>query len=312
MKIDIIIPNFNGSRLIKRNLPDVLKAVKNYQHVAITIVDDCSEESDKRHLREVIDTINFSSKIPVQLLEHEKNLGFSSTVNTGVDSSKADVVVLLNSDVSPTIDFLDDALSKIEQDDVFGVGCLEKSIEKGGVVLRGSGKGMWARGFLLHKEGDVTSEKTFWVSGGSAVLKRELYQKIGGMDRLYNPFYWEDIDLSYRAQKSGYKILFSNKSIVEHRHDEGAIKSNFKSEEIKKIAYRNQFIFVWKNITDTSLLVNHFFWLPIHLGSALIHGNTSFINAFFVAISMLPDIIVERKKQKKLYKFSDKKILESQ
>ena len=58
--------------------------------------------------------------------------------------------------------------------------------------------------------------------------------KLGGFDGLYDPFYWEDIDLSYRAQKSGYKVIFEPKSIVTHEHEKGTVKEMF---EIKRMMF---------------------------------------------------------------------------
>ena len=80
-----------------------------------------------------------------------------------------------------------------------------------------------------------------------------------------NPFYWEDIDLSYRAQKAGFIVLFEKESIVTHRHEEGAIKRYHTSKKVRVITYRNQFIFAWTNMSDLPLILSHFLWLPYHL-----------------------------------------------
>lgn len=310
MKIDIVIPNYNGSHLIKKNIPHVLKALKDFKDSSIIIVDDCSTEEDKRQLRLAIDSFNFSSKTPITLIEHKKNMGFSSAVNTGVKASRADLVVLLNSDVMPKEDFLLSPLEKFKNTpDLFAVGCMEESIEGDKTVLRGNGKGAWKRGLILHSKGDVKEEHTFWVSGGSGVFKRELYEKLGGMDKLYNPFYWEDIDLSYRAQKSGFTILFDNKSVIEHRHNEGAIKTHFKKNKINTTAYRNQFTFIWKNITEPTFLVSHSLWLPYHVLSAIARRDSAFLKGFIYAVLRLPDIISQRNAQKSLYKLSDREVL---
>lgn len=311
MRIDIIIPNYNGSHLIKKNIPHVLRSLKDFRQASIIVVDDGSRDEDKKHLREAIDSFNFSSKIPITLIEHKKNMGFSSAVNTGVKTSRAELVVLLNSDVMPKEDFLYSPIEKFKNTpNLFAIGCMEESIEGEKIVLRGNGIGAWKRGFVMHSKGNTENSHTFWVSGGSGVFKREIYEKLSGMDTLYNPFYWEDIDLSYRAQKSGYLILFDNKSIIEHRHNEGAIKTHFKSHRINTIAYRNQFIFIWKNITDVPFLVSHFLWLPYHVVRALVRGDVPFLKGLIFAAGRLPDIIKHRKKQIEFYKISDRQVLD--
>ncbi|MDO8269616.1 MAG: glycosyltransferase [Candidatus Levybacteria bacterium] len=308
MRVDIVIPNFNGSHLIEKNLPSVLTAIDEYQGKVI-IIDDGSEISDKQNLRKIVKEQN-EGKIILQ--EHVHNKGFSSAVNTGVRLSNADFVVLLNSDVVPRSDFLKDPLRRLGRDEnLFAVGCMDESIEDDKKVYRGRGIARWSKGMLHHARGEVNSEDTFWVSGGSSVFRRSLYLKLDGMDEIYNPFYWEDIDLSYRAQKSGYTIIFDSKSIVTHYHEKGAIKTNFTSSQITTTAYRNQFIFIWKNITTLRLMLSHIFYLPINILLALKGGDTNMINGLFLAMALLPAIIDKRKKQRELYKISDLEVIKN-
>lgn len=289
MKISIIIPNYNGEELLKRNLPKVLVAVGDAE---IIVVDDASTDNSLNTLD------SFGSKL--KIIRNEKNSGFSSTVNRGVKAAKGDIVILLNTDVSPNKDFLKPLLSHFTDHNVFAVGCMDESIEKNKKTLRGRGIGFWKRGFLIHARGEVDKTDTLWVSGGSGAFRKSIWEKLKGFNSLYDPFYWEDIDLSYRAVKSGYKILFEPKSIVIHEHEKGAIKKKFSSLQIKSIAYRNQFIFVWKNATDLDLQLSHLFWLPYYFIKALIGRDLSFFKGFFSAFVLLPKIIK--------YSFEDQKL----
>ena len=311
MTIDVVIPNYNGSSLIKKNLPQVLAQVKKYK-ANIIISDDRSKFDDFEELSRFIKELQDKGE-KVILQRNEKNLGFSSSVNNGVAASKADFIVLLNTDVYPERDFLDAALADLLQDEnLFGVGFMDKSIEGDKTVLRGRGLASWQKGFLLHKRGEVDKPDTFWVSGGSSIIRRQLFVKLGGLDILYDPFYWEDIDLSYRAKKSGYKLKFESKSIVEHRHEEGAIKKYYGSSNVKTIAYRNQFIFVWKNITAPSLILSHLVWLPYHVVPAFLRLDAPFILGFIYAIVRLPLIINKRYIQAKFYKKRDRDLFNNQ
>lgn len=310
MNVDIIIPNYNGSHLIKKNVPGVLKAFEKYNGKLI-VVDDGSRQEERNALREIIDIFQKDTDI-IKYIEHEKNLGFSSAVNTGVKNSEAKYVVLLNSDVVPSLNFLQSPIERLEHDNtLFAVGCMDESVEGEKKVLRGRGLARWRKGMLEHFRGEVDREDTFWVSGGSAVFRRELYQKFGGMDEIYNPFYWEDIDLSYRAQKAGYRIVFDSASTVVHVHGEGAIKKNFKNDKVTYTAYRNQFIFIWKNITDFRLFFSHFMYLPIHILGAVKRGDINFFKGFFLALKRLPAIINRRQKQKRYYKLSDADVIKN-
>lgn len=295
MKISIIIPNYNGADLLRKNLPKVLAVVGDAE---IIIVDDASTDGSLR----VLDS--FKSKIKV--IKNERNLGFSSAVNKAVKEARGEMLILLNTDVVPEKDFLSPLLSHFSDQNVFAVGCMDKSTENGKIILRGRGIGCWKRGFFVHARGEVDKINTLWVSGGSGAFRRSIWEKLGGFDDLYNPFYWEDIDLSYRALKSGYKILFEPKSTVIHEHEKGAIKKKFSSSYIKKIAYRNQFIFSWKNATDLNLQFTHLFWLPYHFVKALARFDLSFFKGFFSAFVLLPKIIEYSIKERKLFIKKDK------
>lgn len=293
MKISIIVPNFNGSSILTRNLPHVLVAMKQYVgDVQLIIVDDGSSDNSTAVINNFIaDNNNFE----IKFFENKKNLGFSSTVNRGAKESSGEILVLLNSDVEPKPDFLTQLVKDFSEENVFAVGCMDESEEQGKVVQRGRGIGSIRRGFLVHRRGEISKNTTLWAAGGSSAFRRSLWDKLGGMDELYNPFYWDDIDLSYRALKSGYKIIFESKSVVIHRHEEGSIKKNYSQDRVKKIAYRNQFFFVWKNF-DSFNIISHMLWLPYHLSRALVSLNVNLIIGFFMALLKLPEVLKSRSK----------------
>lgn len=278
MKVSIIIPNYNGGELLKKNLPKVIAASINAE---IIVVDDSSLDNSIEILKE------FS----VNVIRNEKNLGFASTVNKGVKEATGEIVVLLNTDVAPERNFIEPLIAHFTDKSVFAVGCMDKSIEGGKVVLRGRGLGKWERGFLVHRRGEVDKTNTLWVSGGSGAFRKSTWEKLGGFNELYNPFYWEDIDISYRAIKSGYKIIFEPKSIVIHEHEKGAIKSKYSEFQIRTIAYRNQIIFVWVNATDSHLLVSHMLWMPYHILKTFIRGDFAFLVGFIKTFVLFPKIV---------------------
>ncbi len=281
MKISFVIPNYNGSHLLSRNLPKVIEEVKGYKEADIIVVDDASTD----------DSLSVLEKCEVKVLRNEKNLGFSSTVNKGVESSDSDIIILLNSDVYPEKGFINNIIKNFDDPNVFGVGAMDKSIENGKTVLRGRGVGQWKRGFLVHKKGEIDRNNTLWVSGGSSAFRKSIWDKLGGLNTIYNPFYWEDIDLSYRALKSGYKLIFDSKSVVYHEHEKGSIKSNYTERQIKTIAYRNQIIFSWINITDFTLVIEHLIFLPYHILKAIVMGDTPFIVGLLKALILSPKVI---------------------
>ena len=313
MNISIVIPNYNGEKILQKNLPKVLEAVKDYKNgnVEIIIPDDPSTDNSKQVIAAFIKSIKDKHIIGKTIENKNKTEGgFSKNVNRGVALATGDILILLNSDVAPHKNFLQPLLLHFSDEKVFAVGCMDESIEEGKTVLRGRGIGSWQRGFLVHTKGKFNKTNTLWVSGGSSAFRKDIWDKLGGLDPLYNPFYWEDIDLSYRAQKAGYKTLFEAKSVVLHEHEQGAIKTKFKPAHVRKIAYRNQFTFVWKNITETKLLVSHIFWLPYYFIKALSGRDWVFLAGFYLALLRISEVKRSRELAKKLFIKTDSEVLQ--
>jgi GT2 family glycosyltransferase len=305
MDISIIIPNYNGENLLRKNLDKVYQEISAYKSgkAEIIVVDDGSTDDSLTFLNDFSKTHqNF------KIVINKKNLGFAPTVNKGVKASNAEIVILLNTDAYPEKDFLAPLLKHFTNEKMFAVGCLDRSIENGEVVLRGRGLGEWRRGFLVHKKGEVDKTNTLWVSGGSGAFRKSIWDNLGGFNELYAPFYYEDVDLSYRALKSGYHILFEPKSVVVHEHEKGVIKNRYSEFKIKTIAYRNQFILVWEN-ADASLISAHILWLPYHFLKALIAGDWPFFLGFFNAFLLTPKVLSSRHREQKLFVKKDAEVM---
>lgn len=292
--VSIVLPNWNGEALLNKNLGEVILASNGAE---IIVADDASTDDSVLMLKE---------KFPeVIVVTNRKQQGFSGNVNSGVARATGDIVILLNTDVRPTKNFLDALLPHFDDPSVFAVGCLERSHEKEGIVERGRGLAWWEKGYFIHSKGNVTKGATAWVSGGSGAYRKSMWDEIGGMDTLYNPFYWEDIDLSYTARKAGFQTLFEPKSIVGHFHEEGMIKTRYSDFDVKRIAYRNQFFFIWKNLSDFRILLLHIVWTPVRLLQALFYGDFMMILGFVYALIQLPRILSSRNKAMQLWTRTD-------
>lgn len=312
VNISVVIPNFNGKKLLEKNIPIVVEILNDYTNgkKEIIITDDASKDDSVPFLQTLLPKITKNAGWKVLENNTGKNKGFSSNVNKGVREATGEIVILLNTDVAPHKDFLEPLLPHFMSEKVFAVGCMDESIEEGNEVLRGRGVGKWEKGFLVHKAGSLDKDNSLWASGGSSAFRKGMWDSLGGLEELYNPFYWEDIDLSYRAWKAGYEVIFEKKSRVRHSHEEGAIKKHYSSSKVRITAYRNQFFFTWLNATDTMILVGHIFFLPYFLLKALKNKDTAFFVGFFLAISKLSAVLRERMKIQKLVRISDKEVIQ--
>lgn len=244
--IDIVIPSFNGKYLLEKHLPQVFKN-SDYLNKVI-IIDNGSSDG----------TVSWLEKEYPQVIvvENETNLGFTKPINQGVSKSSAEYIVLLNNDVRPEKGYLANILNFFEDDKVFAVSFNEN--ESSWPLVRWDGKIQFTRGEEKSKP-----RYTAWASGGSAIFRRSIWDKLGGFNEIYSPFYWEDIDIGYRAWKSGYKVIWDNESLVFHEHESTAKKIN--PSYLSLIKQRNELLFTWINITDKDFVRSHRKFLFTHV-----------------------------------------------
>lgn len=291
LEATIVIPYYKTPHLIRENMPAVIKA-KNYKKNRIReviLVDDGSKDECEKIVKQEFPE--------VRLITHRKNRGFSSTVNTGARMARGELLTLLNTDVIPSKDFLVSALLHFKDDGVFGVSFHEKGY--------GWAKGKFEDGFIAHEPGRESrkTHDTFWVSGGSGVFRRSYWMKLKGMDeKLLSPFYWEDLDLSYRAAKRGWKLLWEPKAHVVHKH-EGTISSLPNRRRVQRIQEKNQLIFMWKSLTSPILMRRHIAGLFRRMAS-----HPGYARVVLMALFKIKGILKARKIEKKESKVSDEAI----
>lgn len=292
MKVSIVIPWFNTKDLAEKNLPKVLSAAENPKNSIseIIVVDDGSRDGSADEIKR-----KFSE---IKVIRHKVNRGFPAAVNTGVRAAKWELICLMNSDVLPEVDFLEAAIPDFKNPKVFAV-----SLNESGIF--GWARGKFIDGFIGHEPGGKSEEnhETFWVSGGSGVFSRKIWMELGGMDeKLFSPFYWEDLDISYRAMKRGYKLLWEPSAKVFHDHETTINK--LPQKFVDKIKERNQLLFIWKNITSRRLFGKHLAGL-----TKRVFTHPGYLKVVASALSKLGPLAKARAKETKESKVSDEAIL---
>jgi GT2 family glycosyltransferase len=298
--VSIIIPNYNGQKLLSKYLPKVIKAAQGNE---IIVVDDASPNNDVEYLQK-----NFQS---VKVIPLKTNQRFAAACNAGVEQAAGEIVVLLNSDVEPTEHFLKPLVAPFSDPKVFAVGCAEINPFEDMAKINGRAGGAYKRGLIIHwRCKDQTKSSTLWVSGGSGAFRKSIWQELGGMDTMFKPAYEEDRDICYRGIKRGYRVLFCPESLVYHNH-ETTNKVALGINQMKVASFKNHLLLVWKNITDPFLFAKHLFWLPYHLILTSIRSNGYFLRGFFAAIKQLPEAMNKRQIEKRESTVSDAKVLAS-
>jgi GT2 family glycosyltransferase len=220
--------------------------------------------------------------ITLKLLVFKKNQRFAAAANAGVAVAKNPYIFLLNNDVSPEPTALKQLLGHFADQNVFAVGCLEfdgvmhdqasrrdiTGESNHGSTGNQSGKNiLWfAQGLYQHSgvaQSELTAGETAWVSGGSGVFDREKWLQLGGFDARFYPAYWEDVELSHRARKQGWKVLFEPKAVVQHQH-ETTNATEFGSTGIEKTSWHHADLFTRLHATPLQRL-QYWLWHPVWL-----------------------------------------------
>ncbi len=280
--ISVVIPTYKKvSELIvnlKHNLP----------HLAgceVIVVND-DPQTDLNLLKKTFPQI--------KILTNHKNLGFAGAVNRGIEASTGRYVFLLNSDVRLNNDQFKEAVGLFKKNDkLFAVAFAQK--EKDGSLVA-KNRLRFSSGHFSHSKAlDVTSGPTAWAEGGSSIFDRQKLVSVGLFNEIFAPFYWEDIDLSYRAWKMGYEVIFDSSVVVEHHH-ESTIGNFYSKQKIETVSYRNSFLFTWKNLTDPTLIASHLLLLPLYLlWYGIFKINRPLLSGFGQSFLMINEVLKSRR-----------------
>lgn len=290
MPFSILIPNYNGCPLLQEYLPSVLDAAEySAEQYDVMVVDDGSSDGSGEFIRR---------KFPkVQVLENEKNVGFGESVNRGMASSRHRIVVLLNNDVRIERDFFQPLIQHFDNSKIFSI-VARGLIEQDGIIKNESvTKFEFKDGFLkLIQPGLIDPDAKFdqvctvaHACGGFSAFDREKFLELGGFDDIYYPFYWEDVDICYKAWKRGWWSLYEPKSVAHHRAH-ATIDEIHKREYIEMVHVRNKLLFTWKNMTGKELLVEHAYALNSYIKVAPEH----FRNGFYEALKKIDKVFLQR------------------
>jgi len=307
-KVSILVPSFNGKQLLGENLPSVITAAKNYKGAyEIVIIDDGGTEDTEGFIKS-----NFAEIKTVRL---KNTCGYAAACNYGASRCSGDILIFLNNDVKVEPDFIEPLVKHFEDEPVFSVGA-KSIIAKGGYINEAISRGYFKNGVLIFEYPGKNRDVGFsdrpcpilHVCGVAFACRRDRFLKLGGFDTIFKPFYWEDVDLSYRAWKRGWYSIYEPKSVVYHNHS-STIRNFYSEDYIKYISQRNRILFYWKNITDSGLMLRHILWLPWWMGQNILREGIGWIKSFNAALSLLGSIKMRRRKERTEVIWSDAKVI---
>ncbi|MEW5693325.1 MAG: glycosyltransferase family 2 protein [Candidatus Hydrogenedentota bacterium] len=292
MKISVIVTNWNGVRLgyLEPCLDSIEKEFNRTDIIdEVIIVDDCSSDESERFI-----LVNYPQ---FKIIRTPKNLGFQAAANYGVYYATNEVVMILNNDIIVTIGVSEKFINWFKKDDnVFAVST-RVHLWDGVTYLAGKRIAHIEKGNFILK--DCIDEKdktalTLFATGGAACFNREKFFKLEGFDRLYYPLYWEDIDICYRAQKRGWKVIYDPQILLLHKH-QATIQTMYGKDSLRLLTARNSYLFFWKNITDSTLIREHIFYNLLLIIKDIFMLKFRFPVASILALQRIIEVIKRRK-----------------
>ena len=245
--VSIVIINWNGQRLLEKLLPILNKQTYPKDKYEIIVLDNNStRDHSVKFLKE-----NYPEII---LIENGHNDGFARGCNLAITAARGDYFMIINNDTQPDEDWLKSLVK-----------CAESHVRVGAVTSkvlfanRGKGNIINNAGSLLYPDKpwpieeigankpdgpkyDKVREITA-LCGTSMLLSREMLEDIGLFDETFY-MYFEDADLSWRAQKAGWKFYYCPDSVVFHEH---SASSKEHSDFWTYYVTRNRILIMWKH-----------------------------------------------------------------
>ncbi len=249
MKTSVVILNWNGRKLLEQFLPSVLQHSSN-EECDVVVADNNSSDDSLEFLR------THYPGLPVIVLD--KNYGFAEGYNKALQQLNTEYIVLLNSDVETTPDWVKPLVSYMDMHPE--VAAVQPKIraykQKDRFEYAGASGGFidrygypFCRGRILEvveeDRGQYDTEiPVFWATGACLCIRKKEYAEAGGLDGRFFA-HMEEIDLCWRLNARGRKIMCIPSSIVYHV---GGASLNQDNPKKMYLNFRNNLLMIYKNI----------------------------------------------------------------
>ncbi len=246
MKVAVVILNWNGRKLLEQFLPSV---VKHSEGAQVYVADNASTDDS---------VVFISQHFPmVHIIQNQVNGGYAKGYNDALKTLTEDVYILLNSDVEVTENWLEPIISQFAADKKI-VAAQPKILDqknKEFFEYAGAAGGYldqlgypFCRGRIFHTlekdsgQYDDVAE-IFWASGACLFVRANAFWNAGALDEDYFA-HQEEIDLCWRLNANGGKIIYNGHSKVFHV---GGATLNTESPQKTFFNFRNSLFNLLKN-----------------------------------------------------------------
>lgn len=215
----VVILNWNGRQHLEQFLPSVVEHTP--QQVRIVVADNGSTDDSIAFIEQTYPDID--------IIRLDKNYGFAEGYNRALEQVEAEFFILLNSDVEVTAGWVEPLVATLTNHRT--VAAVAPKLRSYGhreyFEYAGAAGGYidilgypFCRGRILSSlEKDCgqydTAQEVFWASGAAFCCRADLFRTLGGFDADFFA-HMEEIDLCWRMQLAGYKVMVEPHSVVYH------------------------------------------------------------------------------------------------
>ena len=255
-KVAIVICSYNQIKLLGLCL-NTLKNKTNYKNYKVYFVDDSGSGKIANEIKNKYKWIDISI--------NKKNSGFSKANNVGIKRAIKDYnpeYVILLSDDTEIVDknWLKKMVDVGESDKEIGI--------LGGKIIYPDGSlqniGGYIKKWEITKEMDENKKDIFEVDhvmGAFMLIKKQVLDKIGLLDEIYNPYLLEDTDYCLRAKEKGFRIV--SVPFVEIIHKKGKTIDTKPSPERMAVRFKNDIFFSRRHLKGWNKFFRIFIFLPM-------------------------------------------------
>lgn len=294
----VAIPSWKGAELLRRHLPSVLADARRSGAAAVVVCDDGADVETAALLG-----VQFPS---VRLRVRPQRGGFSRSATDAVVAAEAEIVVLLNNDMEVHAGCFA-ALAQVFERRPRLFAAVPRIVRTATGLDEAHTRLHFRRGVVATAVDGDPLRPPDYACGGAMAVRKSVFLELGGFDPLFAPFYWEDVDLSYRARKRGMEIAFVPEARVDHDHG-ATIGGRFTPAEVSRVYERNRLLFTWKNLTDPRLFRQHLAGLvPKLLWDVVAHP--AFVRGAFDALALRAEVSASRRAERGQASVGDRELL---
>ncbi|MDJ0723044.1 MAG: glycosyltransferase [Desulfobacterales bacterium] len=245
LKASIVIPVHNHCDYTRACIEAIVEETPEGVY-EIIVVDNASSDATRELLDRHADR--------VLTIRNDTNRGFVEACNQGAAAARAPYVVFLNNDTLPQKGWLQALIDALEHHDKVGaVGAKliypDGRLQEAGAVVFSDGRSKnFGRGDDPDKPEYNRICEVDYCSGACLMVRRDLFESLGGFDMRYAPAYYEETDLCFGLRDQGYRILYAPACRVYH-HGSVTADSN-PQESVRKYIdiNRSKFIQKWLHV----------------------------------------------------------------